>query len=180
MQKRTSIISALGICHLHKVDARHRTRRAMRAFEILRPGISMPYALNNPLKSVDPDEHEVVCNGIADDCKEAIAGATGNADAAARVGTKTTTTQHSFLGLFHWETSKTTITISGDVGSFRALGQNASRLADLVSDTRDFGFDASSSTYKGDPIGFLECANSPRWASHVRRRSNSDGESGLR
>jgi hypothetical protein len=40
---------------------------------------------------------------------------------------------HSFLGL-HWTTSQTTIAITGDMKSFRALGQNASRLADLVSD----------------------------------------------
>src|ERR1017187_8439255 len=66
------------------------------------------YSLNNPLKFINPDGHKVVCAGSANDCQQAIVAATGNADAAARFGTTTTTTKHSFLGI-HWTTSTTTI-----------------------------------------------------------------------
>jgi RHS repeat-associated protein len=90
------------------------------------------YAVNNPLSYIDPTGHEIVCANNAEQCQNDAAAATGNAAAAQRVTTQTTTTQHSFLGLFHWTTSKTTIAISGDINSFRALSQNASRLADLV------------------------------------------------
>jgi RHS repeat-associated protein len=89
------------------------------------------YALNNPVTFADADGHEIVCANNAQQCQKDAAAATGNADAAKRVSTTTTTTQHSFLG-FHWTTSTTTIAISGDMASFRALSQNASRLADLV------------------------------------------------
>jgi len=92
------------------------------------------YAVNNPLSYVDADGHEIVCANNAQQCQADAAAATGNAEAAKRVSATTTTTHHSFLGLFHWDTSKTTIAISGDINSFRALGQNASRLADLVTD----------------------------------------------
>ena len=87
------------------------------------------YTLNNPLAFTDPTGHEIVCANNAAQCqKDAQSSVEGGAD---RVSTTTTTTQHSFLGV-HWSTSKTVISISGDLGSFRALGQNASRLADLV------------------------------------------------
>jgi len=91
------------------------------------------YALNNPVSFRDADGHEIVCANNAAQCQKDAAAATGNAEAAKRVTTNTVTTKHSFLG-FHWTTSKTTIGITGDINSFRALGQNASRLADLVSD----------------------------------------------
>jgi RHS repeat-associated protein len=91
------------------------------------------YAVNNPLSYIDPTGHEIVCANNAQQCQADAAAATGNAEAAKRVSATTTTTQHSFLGI-HWTTSKTNITISGDINSFRALGQNASRLADLVGD----------------------------------------------
>jgi hypothetical protein len=91
------------------------------------------YAMNNPLMYTDPTGHEIVCANNAQQCQADAAAATGNAEAAKRVSATTTTTQHSFLGI-HWTTSKTNITISGDINSFRALGQNASRLADFVGD----------------------------------------------
>lgn len=94
------------------------------------------YGLNNPLIFVDPDGHEIVCANNASQCQKDAAAATGSAEAAKRVTTATTKTDHSFLGL-HWTTSKTTIAISGDMKSFRALGSNASRLADMVADTHN-------------------------------------------
>ncbi len=89
-------------------------------------------ALNNPASFRDADGHEIVCTNNAEQCKKDAAAATANAEAAKRVTTNTVTTKHSFLGMFHWTTSKTTIAISGDINSFRALSSNASKLADLV------------------------------------------------
>jgi RHS repeat-associated protein len=92
------------------------------------------YSLNNPVTFRDADGHKIDCANNVQQCQADAAAATGNAQAAARVTTQTTTTQHSFLGLFHWTTTETQIAIKGDISSFRALGQNASRLADLVTD----------------------------------------------
>lgn len=97
------------------------------------------YTLNNPLKYNDPSGHTVECTTNAQQCKDALAAATANAEAAKRVTTNTVTTKHSFLGI-HWTTSKTTIGITGDINSFRALGQNAGRLADLVQSKQNFTF----------------------------------------
>ena len=97
------------------------------------------YTLNNPLKYIDPSGHTVECRTSAQQCQAAIAAATANAEAAKRVATNTVTTRHSFLGK-HWTTTKTTIAITGDISSFRALGQNASRLADLVGSKENFTF----------------------------------------
>jgi hypothetical protein len=55
------------------------------------------------------------------------AAATGNAQAAARVTTETT--KHGWW-IFSW--TETSIKISGDINTFRALSPNASKLADLV------------------------------------------------
>ena len=90
------------------------------------------YSLNNPVTFRDPDGHKIDCANNTQQCQADAAAATGNAQAAARVTTKTTTTQHSFLGIFHWTTTETQIAIKGDVSSFRALSPNASKLADLV------------------------------------------------
>jgi hypothetical protein len=75
------------------------------------------------------------CADHTQQCQKDAAAATGNTQAAARVTTQTTTTHHSFLG-FHWTTSETKIAITGDIGSFRALGANASKLADLVTSNK--------------------------------------------
>jgi hypothetical protein len=104
------------------------------------------YTLNNPMTYNDPSGHIVECTTNPQQCQAAIAGATANAEAAKRVTTTTVTTDHSLFGIHLWTTSKTTISITGDISSFRALGQNASRLADLVTDNRTFQF-AVSPTY---------------------------------
>jgi RHS repeat-associated protein len=90
------------------------------------------YSLNNPVSFRDADGHDIVCANNEEQCRNDAAAATANAEAAKRVSTNTTTTQHSFLGIFHWTTSKTTIGISGDINSFRALSPSASKLADPV------------------------------------------------
>ncbi len=94
------------------------------------------YSLNNPVTFKDADGHEIVCVNNVGLCGKDAATATGNADAASRVTTNTVTTQHSFLGVFHWTTSKTVIAITGDINSFRSLSQNANRLADLVTSSK--------------------------------------------
>lgn len=104
-----------------------------------------PYTLNNPLKYNDPSGHVAECLTDAQQCKDAVAAATANAEAAKRVTVKTTTEHHKFL-FKKWDSTKTTIEITGDINSFRSLGQNASRLADLVTDQRTFTF-AISPTY---------------------------------
>jgi RHS repeat-associated protein len=90
------------------------------------------YALNNPVTFRDADGHKIDCANNTAQCQADAAAATGNAQAASQVTTQTTTTQHSFLGLFHWTTTETQIAITGDINSFRALSPNASKLADLV------------------------------------------------
>jgi len=89
------------------------------------------YSLNIPTTLIDPNGHEVVCANNIEQCKKDAANSTGNKEAAKRVKTEKTTTEHKFL-FFSWKTSKTTIQIEGDINSFRALSENASRLADLV------------------------------------------------
>jgi len=115
------------------------------------------YTLNNPLKYNDPSGHTVECTTNAQQCQAVIAAATANAEAAKRVTTNTVTTKHSFLGI-HWTTTKTTIAITGDISSFRALGQNASRLADLVTDSRNIQFGVATS-YPENAISFWEKLN---------------------
>jgi hypothetical protein len=90
------------------------------------------YSLNNPVTFRDADGHKIDCANNTQQCQADAAASTANAQAAARVTTQTTTTQHSFLGIFHWTTSETQIAITGDINSFRALSPNASKLADLV------------------------------------------------
>jgi RHS repeat-associated protein len=86
------------------------------------------YTYNNPTSLRDPDGHDVAC---ANNTAQCVADANKATNGGGRVTSTTTTTDHSFLG-FHWTTSETKLAISGDINSFRALGQNASRLADLI------------------------------------------------
>ena len=87
------------------------------------------YTYNNPLSFRDRDGHDVACTNNTTQC---VADANNATNGGGRVTSVTTTTNHSFLGLFHWTTTETKLAITGDINSFRALGQNASRLADLI------------------------------------------------
>jgi RHS repeat-associated protein len=87
------------------------------------------YTYNNPTSLRDPDGHDVAC---ANNTAQCVADANKATNGGGRVTSTTTTTDHSFLGLFHWTTTETKLAISGDINSFRAIGQNASRLADLI------------------------------------------------
>jgi hypothetical protein len=85
------------------------------------------YSLNNPVTFRDADGHKIDCANDVEQCQKDAAAATGNAEAAKRVTTEAKT--HGWW-IFKW--TETSIKITGDINSFRALSQNASRLADLV------------------------------------------------
>jgi RHS repeat-associated protein len=110
------------------------------------------YSLNNPITFIDPNGHDVVCANDIEQCKNDAAASTGSAEAAKRVTTKTITTKHKFL-LIPWTTSETTIQIDGDINSFRALSQNADRLADMVTNNN------FKVTVHYDPIAHLDWFN---------------------
>jgi RHS repeat-associated protein len=88
------------------------------------------YTYNNPITFRDPDGHDVALG--TGSVGQLLADANKATNAGGRVYAIQTTTSHSFLGLFHYSSTETTLAIHGDVASFRALGQNASRLADLI------------------------------------------------
>jgi RHS repeat-associated protein len=101
------------------------------------------YAFNNPLRNIDPTGHEVQAANCSTqvECQKvlkAVQGALGNQQAAARVGLQ----QIQRTGFFSklWASisgaPQFRFTISGDVGSFRTLGANASKFADLVSSSK--------------------------------------------
>lgn len=100
------------------------------------------YTYNNPISSIDPDGHDVAC---ANNTAQCVADANAATNGGGRVTSTTTTTDHSFLGI-HWSTSETKLAITGDEASFRALGQNASRLADLI-DNHSFTLSVSYGAY---------------------------------
>jgi RHS repeat-associated protein len=109
------------------------------------------YVLNNPLKFNDPSGHAAECKkGDVDQCLSDLRGAVANTEAANRIypnkiGTRT------FIG------------IRGDLASFRKLGQNASRLVDIVDDKRIFGYNVSTS-WKGAAIHYITAIIwQPRW-----------------
>jgi hypothetical protein len=62
-----------------------------------------------------------------------------------RVSCQTTTETHHFLW-WTYHTHETKLAISGDEASFRAIGQNASRLADLI-DNHSFTLTVNYSSY---------------------------------
>ena len=85
------------------------------------------YALNNPVTFRDADGHKIDCANNTEQCQKDAAAATGNAEAAKRVTTETKT-----HGWWIFKSTETSIKITGDINSFRALSPNASKLADLV------------------------------------------------
>jgi RHS repeat-associated protein len=86
------------------------------------------YALNNPVTFRDADGHDVACGNNPG---QLVADANKATNGGGRVYCQTTTKEHKFLW-WHWTTSETKLAIKGDEASFRALGQNASRLTDLI------------------------------------------------
>jgi len=96
------------------------------------------YSLNNPVTFRDADGHKIDCTNNVQQCQQDAANSTGNAQAAARVTTETT--KHGWW-IFKW--TETSIKITGDINSFRALSPNASKLADLVTskDTISVSYD---------------------------------------
>jgi len=107
------------------------------------------YAQNNPVSLWDPDGHDVACSYNISQC---VADANTATNGGGRVTENTTVTHHSFLGLFSWDTSVTKLAISGDEASFRALGDNASRLADLI-DNHSFTLEVRYAADSGNPGG---------------------------
>jgi RHS repeat-associated protein len=108
------------------------------------------YTYNNPISSVDPDGHDVACTYNISQCVADANTATG---ANGQVVANTTVTHHSWLGgLIQFDTSVTKLGISGDEASFRALGQNASRLADLI-DNHSFTLEVRYGPDSGNPGG---------------------------
>jgi len=105
------------------------------------------YALNNPITFRDADGHKIECANYAEQCKKDAAASTANAQAASRVTTETS--QHGWW-IFKW--TETSIKITGDINSFRALSPNAAKLADLVTskDTVTVSYGASYSPAFGE------------------------------
>src|SRR5712692_4330598 len=99
------------------------------------------YALNNPVSLRDADGHKIDCANNIQQCQKDAAAATGNAEAAKRVTTETKT-----HGWWIFKSTETSIKITGDINSFRALSSNASKLADLV--TSDKTVTVNYSDYK--------------------------------
>jgi hypothetical protein len=103
--------------------------------------------LNNPLKLIDPSGNAVECKkGDVNKCLSDIQASVGNKEAASRLYLATKTEK---AGFFRCLFGKDTVTlifigIKGDAGSFKEPGQNASRLGDLVSDKRVFGYSVST------------------------------------
>jgi RHS repeat-associated protein len=96
------------------------------------------YSFDNPLRYIDPTGNEVQAANCSteQECQKTLAavrGSLANQQAAARVGLQTI--QRGFWGRIAAAITgapQFRFTISGDMGSFKALGQNASRFGQLV------------------------------------------------
>jgi RHS repeat-associated protein len=111
------------------------------------------YGLNNPLRFVDPTGNEVQAANCSTptECQatlSAVQGALGSQQAASRVGLQKI--QRGFwgrIGAAITGAPQYRFTIGGDMASFKALGQNASRFGQLV-ENRAVVTAAVSGTYK--------------------------------
>jgi RHS repeat-associated protein len=120
------------------------------------------YVLNNPLKFNDPSGHAVECKeGDTSKCLADLQASVGNEEAASRLYIDKKIEKAGFFRrLFGQKTiTRTFIGINGDVDSFRQLGQNASRMADMVTDERVFGYNVST-TWKGTATDLFGTINS--------------------
>lgn len=93
------------------------------------------YTLNNPLSFIDPDGHAVECKTEPEKCLEAAKAAPASKEAASRLYLDRKTEKAGWLRrtfLRQQTVTRNFIGMQGDVGSFKQLGTNASRMADLA------------------------------------------------
>ncbi|HEV3253563.1 MAG TPA: RHS repeat-associated core domain-containing protein [Candidatus Acidoferrales bacterium] len=106
------------------------------------------YSLNNPVTFRDADGHDVACGNNP---AQLVKDANGATNGGGQVYCQTTTREHKFLW-WHYTTSETKLAIKGDEASFRAKGQNASRLADLI-DNHSFTLTVNYGNFDPHPGG---------------------------